>query len=91
MIWLPLITAVFGLNSTFSDENGKAPAWLVAVTGAIFQGMWTSYDGVFFKLFGDGERSGDEDEDEGDETVRVGSSTKYDAVSEKGKGGYEDV
>lgn len=91
MIWLPLIKAVFGLNSTFSDENGKAPAWLVAVTGAIFQGMWTSYDGVFFKLFGDGERTGDEDEDETDGTVRVGSSTKYDAVSEKGKRGYEDV
>lgn len=84
---------MFGLNGVFGDEYGQAPTWLVAVTGAIFQGMWTSYDGVFFELFGDGERTvyedGDEDGDE--EAVRFGSSIKYDGIDEKGKGGYEDV
>ena len=91
MIWLPLITAAFGLGAVFGDENGKAPAWLVALTGALFRGMWTSYDGVFYKLFGDGERTiyededGD-DEDEEDSVVRSGPSTKYTAVvDEKGK------
>ena len=84
---------MFGLNSTFADENGKAPAWLVAVTGAVFRGMWTSYDGVFLKLFGDGERTIDEDddEDEDDRAVRFRSSVKYDVFGEKGKGGYQEV
>ncbi|CAD6585113.1 MAG: hypothetical protein ASARMPREDX12_001907 [Alectoria sarmentosa] len=95
MIWLPLISAVFGLNGIFGDEDGKAPAWLVAVTGALFRGMWTSYDGFFFKLFGDGERTidedhdGDEEDDEG--AVRYGPSSKYGVVDEKGEGRYEEV
>ena len=85
MIWLPLITAAFGLGSVFGDENGKAPAWLVAVTGALFRGMWTSYDGVFYKLFGDGERTIDENEDEEDDVVRSGPSIEYTALNEKVK------
>ena len=91
MIWLPLITAAFRLNSVFGDEDGKAPAWLVAVTGALFRGMWMSYDGVFYKLFGDGERTVYEDEDEDDESVQSGPSIKYNAIDEKGKGIYEEV
>ncbi len=93
MIWLPLITAVFGLNSTFADDDGKAPAWLVAVTGAMFRGMWTSYDGVFFKLFGNGERTIYEDEDDEDkgDIARFGSSIKPDFVGEKGESRYETV
>ena len=65
MVWLPLITMVFGLNRRFADEDGRAPSWLVAVTGAVFKGMWMSYDGVFYGVFGDGERTvcGDGDGD----------------------------
>lgn len=91
MIWLPLITAVFGLNGIFADDNGKAPAWLVAVTGAVFQAMWTSYDGVFSKLFGDGERTIYEDEDDVDRAVRFGPRREYDGVGEKGQSGYAEV
>ncbi|KAL9076810.1 MAG: hypothetical protein Q9161_000795 [Pseudevernia consocians] len=93
MVWLPLISALFGLNSIFGDDNGKAPAWLVAVIGAMFRGVWTSYDGVFFALFGDGERTiyEDEDEDVGDGTVRSAPSIKHDIVGEKWKSGYEEV
>ena len=91
MIWLPLITAVFGLNGIFADDNGKVPAWLVAVTGAIFQAMWTSYDGVFSKLFGDGERTIYEDEDDVDRAVRFGPLREYDGVGEKGQSRYAEV
>lgn len=95
MIWRPVIMAVFALSGLFSDDSGRAPAWLVAVTGAIFRGVWISYDGFFFKVFGDGERTyyGDEDGDEDgdDASVRVGSSTKYDGVAEKGMNGHEEV
>ena len=92
-IWLPLITAAFGLNNIFGDDNGKAPAWLVAITGAIFRGMWTSYDGLFLKSFGDGERTigDDEEEDEVAEDVRDGSTTSYDAIGEKVCHQYVDV
>ena len=91
MIWRPLIMAVFALNGVFSDDNGQAPAWLVAITGALFRGMWTSYDGFFFKVFGDGERTYYEDGDGDDAAARVGSSKKYDGVAEKGLHRHEEV
>lgn len=84
MIWLPLISAVFGLNKVFGDEHGQAPAWLVAVTGVIFRGMWTSYDGVFFRIFGDGERTNYKDEDEEEGSVHVVPSIEYNGAVEKG-------
>lgn len=59
-VWLPIIKAVFRLNGRFADERGKSPKWLVALTGAIFKGAWVSYDGVFKRVFGDGERTQDE-------------------------------
>lgn len=92
MIWMPLISTVFGLNKIFADKKGKAPPWLVAVTGAIFKGMWVSYDEVFFKLFGDGERTLEDERDEdGEDEVssRVKharlDSIRYGAIDEKGQ------
>ena len=84
MIWLPLISAIFGLNAIFGDENGQAPAWLVAITGAMFRGMWTGYDRFFFQLFGDGERTYYEDEDEGDGATRNSYSSCHSRKSEQG-------
>ena len=83
IVWLPLISAIFGLNSIFGDENGQAPAWLVAISGAMFRGMWTGYDRFFFKLFGDGERTYYEDEDESDGATRDSQSSCYNGNSEK--------
>ena len=90
MIWLPLISAVFALNSVFGNDRGQAPAWLVAITGAIFRAMWTSYDGVFVRLFGDGERTHYEEEED-KEAAWPGPWTKYDGVAEKRSSGYEEV
>ncbi len=64
MTWLPFIRLVFRLNNKFADKKGRAPPWLVAITGAIFKAMWMSYDGLFVGLFGDGERTIYDDEDE---------------------------
>ena len=95
LIWPPLITAVFGLTVIFGDEDGRAPEWLTALAGAVFRGMWASYDGFFFKLFGDGERTIDEDEaeDEGEDGAATQSNppTRYSLFSEKDKGRYEEV
>lgn len=65
MIWLPFIMAILSLNNRLANEDGKAPAWLVAIAGAVFKAMWVSYDGFFRPLFGDGERTV-YDEDGGD-------------------------
>jgi len=86
MIWLPFVSFIFGLNNKFADENGKAPPWLVTITGAIFKGMWLSYDGIFYRVFGDGERTIYEDGDEDDEVAKVKRrmpSTPYRSVNEK--------
>ena len=60
---MPIIFSVFGLNKRFANDKGRAPAWLVALTGAIFNAVWLSYDNFFKHIFGDGERTmGEEDE-----------------------------
>ncbi len=82
MVWLPFITTVFALNKRFADEDGKAPPWLVAVTGAIFKAMWMSYDNFFYKVFGDGERTIYEDGDEGADVKRR-SLTGYSSINKK--------
>ena len=85
-IWLPFITLVFGLNSRLADRKGRAPAWLVAVTEAIFRGMWMSYDGFFYRLFGDGERTAYHDNDdgwEGGDMEKGGGRSMHEVLDEK--------
>ncbi|KAL8713605.1 MAG: hypothetical protein Q9220_002467 [cf. Caloplaca sp. 1 TL-2023] len=55
--WLPIISALFALTRLFSDDEGKSPAWLVRLLGAVFAGVWISYDGWMKGIFGDGERT----------------------------------
>ena len=57
VIWGPILMALFGLFNMFDDEHGRAPAWLVRLASAIFATVWVSYDKVFKKMFGDGERT----------------------------------
>ncbi|KAL8926638.1 MAG: hypothetical protein Q9172_001674 [Xanthocarpia lactea] len=64
MTWLPIIRAVFMLSKMFSDDKGRSPKWLVSLLGAVFVGMWWSYDCCMKGAFGDGERT-IEDDDEG--------------------------
>lgn len=90
MVWLPFITTIFGLNKRFADEDGKAPPWLVAITGAIFKGMWLSYDLFFHKVFGDGERTAYENDDESAD-VKTSLWTRYGSVNEKISNPYHDV
>ena len=64
MIWRPIITAVFGLNAFFADDKGRSPKWLTVITGAVFRGVWISYDNFFYGIFGDGERTQERGGDE---------------------------
>ena len=60
---MPFIYFMIGLNARYADKKGRAPKWLVVLVGAMFRGMWESYDGFFKRVFGDGERTvyGDEE------------------------------
>ena len=60
-IWMPFIIMIFAISRRLQDDKGRAPKWFQKLTAMIFAGMWLSYDGVFKKTFGDGERTiGDE-------------------------------
>jgi hypothetical protein len=58
---MPIILMIFAMSKKVQDDRGRAPKWFQKLTSLIFLGMWMSYDGVFKKAFGDGERTiGDE-------------------------------
>lgn len=60
-IWMPFILMIFAMSRRLQDDKGRAPKWFARLSAMIFAGMWLSYDGVFKKAFGDGERTiGDE-------------------------------
>lgn len=63
-IWGPIVAIIFALGKMVADEKGREPPWMVALSGAVFKAVWTSYDAVFKGTFGDGERTvSDDDED----------------------------
>lgn len=63
-IWAPCIAAFMGLSKMFADEEGRIPVWLARALGVLFQLVWGSYDLGFKKVFGDGERTIEKEEDE---------------------------
>ncbi|KAI0164760.1 hypothetical protein GGR57DRAFT_450488 [Xylariaceae sp. FL1272] len=66
MFWLlafPVLVSLLGLGRLLADENGRYPRWLMLATTASFNLLWKMYD-VFLKpVFGDGERTMEEDGD----------------------------
>jgi hypothetical protein len=56
-VWMPIILMVFALAKQFSDDKGRSPKWMAALSAMCFKGMWICYDGVFKRAFGDGERT----------------------------------
>lgn len=92
-IWFPIIMALFGLGRLFRGKDGKSPQWFARLTGAMFQGVWISYDGFFKGLFGDGERTVEEDEEdilvEGRRGRRLGKMRQGMGAQEKGMGDHD--
>jgi hypothetical protein len=62
--WVPFVLLLFGLARTNADKDGKIPKWLVKLQGSLFEHMWASYDNVYKKAFGDGERTMTDGHDE---------------------------
>lgn len=63
--WAPFILALIKFGKTLADDEGKIPKWFASIMELAFKSMWASYDGGFKKVFGDGERTiGDREDDE---------------------------
>ncbi|KAF2733759.1 hypothetical protein EJ04DRAFT_494789 [Polyplosphaeria fusca] len=70
---LPILVMLFGLSERFQDDKGRVPKWLSVLSGAVFAGIWGSYDGVWKGVFGDGERTeGEGGDDEGEDGEKRG-------------------
>ncbi|RDW64741.1 hypothetical protein BP6252_10392 [Coleophoma cylindrospora] len=69
-IWFPIIMLLLGLSKILADDEGKLPAWFANVMDFAFRSAWFSYDNLFKKIFGDGERTMQEEDDE---EARVGN------------------
>lgn len=71
-IWVPFIMMIFAMSKRLQDDKGRSPKWFQRLSAMIFASMWLSYDGVFKKVFGDGERTIGDDMD----SVMVGRPYK---------------
>lgn len=56
-LWLPLILLVEYFTLTYARPTGYSPRWVAVFSSVIYTLMWKSYDWLFFRVFGDGERT----------------------------------
>ena len=64
MTWMPFLLLLITLQKLYQDDKGKSPKWLRQLSNSLFASMWKSYDEIFKPVFGDGERTKyDRDED----------------------------
>ncbi|KAK1450329.1 gliotoxin biosynthesis protein GliK [Colletotrichum melonis] len=66
-LFLPVLLVFFALNKKVANKEGKVPVWLGVTLGVVFNLLWMAYDAVLRPVFGDGERT---QEEEGDEKKR---------------------
>ncbi|KAJ5643985.1 uncharacterized protein N7484_006492 [Penicillium longicatenatum] len=59
-MWGPPILFTLQLSKAFAGPDGRSPPWLVTAANLLFSGMWNSYDYIFKRVFGDGERTIDD-------------------------------
>lgn len=57
VLWGPLVLTIITLSSVLAGPDGRSPAWLIKASNIVFKAMWDSYDGLFRRVFGDGERT----------------------------------
>ena len=56
-LWGPALMTVLAGHRVFADQNGRSPRWFAKVGEVLFTAVWTSYDVMFKRIFGDGERT----------------------------------
>ncbi|KAL4889960.1 hypothetical protein BDV59DRAFT_185424 [Aspergillus ambiguus] len=64
VLWGPLLLLTLALSRLLAGPDGRSPPWLMEFSDLVFYGVWTSYDKLFAKIFGDGERTIDDNEDD---------------------------
>ncbi|KAI4868661.1 hypothetical protein F4820DRAFT_101196 [Hypoxylon rubiginosum] len=60
---LPFFGLIQVLSSIFAKEDGSVPTWLGAASTVFVNLVWIAYDSVFKPVFGDGERTIEDDDD----------------------------
>lgn len=45
------------LAKIVADKDGRTPKWHARIMDVLFKGVWWSYDGVYKRVYGDGERT----------------------------------
>ncbi|KAI1088459.1 hypothetical protein F5B19DRAFT_471417 [Rostrohypoxylon terebratum] len=67
LLWSPVFALILLLGYFLADKkDGKVPLWLGAASAVLANLLWKSYDGIFKPLFGDGERTMENDDDDND-------------------------
>ncbi|EER29835.1 hypothetical protein CPC735_011530 [Coccidioides posadasii C735 delta SOWgp] len=57
LLWVPSLLLVMTLARILADNRGRAPGWLAKLQRGLFGSIWWTYDVIFRKVFGDGERT----------------------------------
>ncbi|KAI1394181.1 uncharacterized protein F4822DRAFT_387343 [Hypoxylon trugodes] len=63
LLALPLFLIILAFGYLLADEDGKVPRWVAGAAAVAMNLVWIAYDAVFKPLFGDGERTIEDDED----------------------------
>ena len=53
--WAPAILSMMWIRQLFSDKDGSSPEWVVNYMNAVVKGAWFTYDGIWKKVWGNGE------------------------------------
>lgn len=85
-VWMPVFLLMINLQEAFQDKNGNSPKWAAAFAAAVINAAWASYDGVFKKIFGDGERTLEKDDEEMQCRLCPRSQASYKKSDEKSVG-----
>lgn len=56
-LWTPVIAVVEYCTLVYRRPDGYSPNWVVVFASIVYTCLWKSYDWLFFRLFGDGERT----------------------------------
>ncbi|KAJ5019491.1 Gamma-glutamyl cyclotransferase gliK [Colletotrichum sp. SAR 10_99] len=60
-VFFPVMLLFFQLNKWVANKEGKVPLWLGVSLSVVFNMLWMGYDAVLKPVFGDGERTEEEE------------------------------
>ncbi|OHE96208.1 gliotoxin biosynthesis protein GliK [Colletotrichum orchidophilum] len=63
-LFIPVLLLFFEINKKLANKEGKVPVWLGVTLAVVFNLLWMAYDSVLRPVFGDGERTQEDDGDE---------------------------